>query len=100
MLGRFPLPVEVIGFAEPLVAKKVSNLGAIVARRCDSSGIAYITDESHHILDCRFGEISDPPALARALSCMPGLVEHGLFVGMANVVVMAKAGSVVEFRRP
>ncbi len=80
VLGRFPLPVEVIGFAEPLVAKKISDLGAIVARRCDSSGMAYMTDESHHILDCRFGEIPDPPALARALSDMPGVVEHGLFV--------------------
>ena len=65
-LGRFPLPVEVIGFAEPLVAKKITDLGAIVARRCDSSGRAYVTDESHHILDCRFGEISDPPAISNA----------------------------------
>ena len=100
VLGRFPLPVEVIGFAEPLVARKISDLGAIVARRCDSSGMAYMTDESHHILDCRFGEIPDPPALARALSDMPGVVEHGLFVGMASVVLMAKAGAVAEFRRP
>src|SRR4029077_18056926 len=82
VLGRFPLPVEVIGFAEPLGGKKISDLGAIVARRCDSSGIAYLTDESHHILDCRFGAISDPPALARALSCVPGLVEHGLLWGV------------------
>ena len=99
VLGRFPLPVEVIGFAEPLVAKKISDLGASVARRCDSSGKPYTTDEGHHILDCRFGEISDPPTLSRNLSEMPGVVEHGMFVGMASVVLMAKAGAVEEFRR-
>lgn len=100
VLGRFPLPVEVIGFAEPLVAKKISALGAAVARRSDSSGKPYTTDEGNHILDCRFGQITDPHALARSLSEMPGVVEHGLFVGMASVVLMAKAGAVAEFYPP
>jgi ribose 5-phosphate isomerase A len=99
VLGRFPLPVEVIGFAEPLVAKKISDMGANATRRCDSSGTPYITDEGNHILDCRFAEILDPSALARNLSEMPGVVEHGLFVGMASVVLMAKAGAVAEFHR-
>ena len=99
MLGKFAVPVEVIGFAEPLVAKKISDLGARVVRRRDSSGRPYVTDEGHHILDCHFGQIPDPPALARTLSDMPGIVEHGLFVGMASVVVMAKSGAVEEFRR-
>ncbi|HZE26331.1 MAG TPA: ribose-5-phosphate isomerase RpiA [Terriglobales bacterium] len=99
VLGGFPLPVEVITFAEPLVAKKISDRGAIVARRCDPSGKPYTTDEGHHILDCHFGKISDPVTLARGLSDMPGVVEHGLFVGMASVVLMAKAGAVAEFHR-
>jgi ribose 5-phosphate isomerase A len=99
VLGRFPLPVEVIGFAEPLVAKKISDMGANATRRCDSSGTPYITDEGNHILDCRFAEILDPSALARNFSEMPGVVEHGLFVGMASVVLMAKAGAVAEFHR-
>ncbi|MGC2194791.1 MAG: ribose-5-phosphate isomerase RpiA [Terriglobales bacterium] len=98
VLGKFPLPVEVIGFAEPLLAKKITGLGAKVTRRQDASGKPYITDEGHHILDCRFGQIPDPPALARTLSEMPGVVEHGLFVGMASLVLMAKAGEVEEFR--
>jgi ribose 5-phosphate isomerase A len=98
VLGKFPLPVEVIGFAEPLVTKKISDLGARVVQRKDSAGKPYLTDEGHHILDCHFGEIPDPPALARRLSDMPGIVEHGLFVGMASVVLMAKAGKVEEFR--
>jgi len=99
VLGRFPLPVEVIGFAEPLVAKKISDLGARVVRRLDASSKAYTTDEGHHILDCHFGKIPDPATLARTLSEMPGIVEHGLFVGMATAVLMAKAGEVEEFRR-
>jgi ribose 5-phosphate isomerase A len=98
-LGRFPLPVEVIGFAEPLVAKKIGDLGAKVTRRTDSAGKVYITDEGHHILDCRFGQIPDPRGLARTLSEMPGVVEHGLFVGMASVVLMAKENEVAEFHR-
>jgi len=98
VLGKFPLPVEVIGFAEPLVVKEISDLGARVVQRKDSAGKSYLTDEGHHILDCHFGEIPDPPALARRLSDMPGIVEHGLFVGMASVVLMAKAGEVEVFR--
>ena len=98
-LGNFPLPVEVIGFAEPLVAKKISHLGAKVTRRQDPTGKPYRTDEGHHILDCHFGRIPDPPWLARTLSEMPGVVEHGLFVGMASVVLMAKAGNVEKFFR-
>jgi ribose 5-phosphate isomerase A len=99
VLGKFPLPVEVISFAEPLIAKRISDLGAQVVQRQDKSGKAYVTDEGHHILDCQFGKIPDPVALARTLSDMPGIVEHGLFVGMASVVVMAKSGAVEEFRR-
>ena len=98
-LGKFPLPVEVIGFAEPLVAKKISDLGARVVRRLNSAGKPYITDEGHHILDCHFGRIDDPPALNARLCDLPGIVEHGLFIGMASVVLMAKAGAVEELRR-
>ena len=99
VLGKFPLPVEVITFAEQLIAKRISDLGAKVIQRQDKSGKAYVTDEGHHILDCHFGQIPNPVALARTLSDMPGIVEHGLFVGMTSVVVMAKSGSVEEFRR-
>ncbi|SRR6266436_1820934 len=99
MLGKFPVPVEVIGFAEPLVAKKISDMGAKVVRRLDSSGKAYTTDEGHHILDCHFGQIPDPEGLNGKLCDVPGVVEHGLFVGMASVVLMANRGAVEKFSR-
>ena len=63
MLGKFPVPVEVIKFAEALVAKKIAALGAAVKVRADSSGRKFITDEGNHILDCNFGQIPDPPGV-------------------------------------
>jgi ribose 5-phosphate isomerase A len=57
------------------------------------------TDEGHHILDCHFGQIPDPPKLARTLSDMPGIVEHGLFINMASVILLAKGDKVVELSR-
>ena len=99
VLGKFPVPVEVIGFAEPLIARKISGLGAKVVCRLEATGKPYLTDEGHHILDCHFGEIPHPASLSRTLSEMPGVVEHGLFIGMASVVLMAKAEEVEEFRR-
>ncbi len=99
VLGKFPLPVEVIPFAEALVAKKISALGATVKLRQRADGKTFITDEGHHILDCHFGQIPDPPSLARKLSDMPGIVEHGLFIGMASVVLLAKGNNVQELRK-
>jgi ribose 5-phosphate isomerase A len=98
-LGRFPLPVEVIGFAGPLVAKRIAALGGTPQLRRDGSGKPYVTDEGHHILDCRFGAISDVRRLARALDDMPGVVEHGLFIDMASVVLVAEHGQVTELQR-
>jgi ribose 5-phosphate isomerase A len=99
VLGKFPLPVEVIPFAQSLVAKRITALGAIVKVRQDAKGNPFVTDEGHHILDCSFGQIPDPPALARKLSDMPGVVEHGLFIDLATVVLCAKGENVAEFRR-
>jgi ribose 5-phosphate isomerase A len=98
-LGKFPLPVEVIRFAQALVAKRIAALGADVQLRRDAAGNAYLTDENNHILDCRFGEIQDPDSLARELSEMPGVVEHGLFIGMASVALLARGSEIVELRR-
>src|SRR6185295_17139468 len=96
VLGKFPLPVEVIGFAQVVVAKKIQQMGAKVDLRKDTAGKAYVTDEGHHILDCRFGEIPDPPALGRMLNDIPGVVEHGLFIGLASLALVGKGSAVEE----
>jgi ribose 5-phosphate isomerase A len=97
VLGKFPLPVEVIPFAQPLVAKRIAALGGAIKVRQDATGETFVSDEGHHILDCSFGQIPDPPALARKLSDMPGVVEHGLFINLASVVLMAKGEKITEF---
>jgi ribose 5-phosphate isomerase A len=99
MLGKFPLPVEIIPFAQVLLSKQISALGASVRLRLDSAGRPFVTDEGHHILDCSFGQIPDPPSLARQLSDMPGIVEHGLFIRIASVALIAKNGKVLALRR-
>jgi ribose 5-phosphate isomerase A len=99
VLGKFPLPVEVIKFAQAVVARKIAALGAQVSLRRDANGAAFLTDENNHILDCRFGQIADADRLARTLSDMPGVVEHGLFIGMANLVLVAKGSEIIELRR-
>jgi len=98
-LGKFPLPVEVIRFAQALVAKRIERLGAQVMLRSNPGGTPYVTDENNHILDCHFGEIGDPDGLAQTLSEMPGVVEHGLFIGMAGVVLFARGSEIVELKR-
>ena len=98
-LGTFPLPVEVIKFAQALIAKKIAALGADVDLRLGADGKPFLTDENNHILDCRFGEIADADGLSRKLSDMPGVVEHGLFIGMASVVLFARGNEIVELRR-
>ena len=98
-LGKFPLPVEVIPFAETLIRKRIEGLGAHVARRHRADGQPYLTDEGHHILDCNFGKISDPGGLAQNLRAIPGVVEHGLFIGMAELALIGKDGGVIQLKR-
>jgi ribose 5-phosphate isomerase A len=98
-LGKFPLPVEVIAFAQTLIAMRIAALGAQVSLRRYADGDPYVTDEGHQILDCTFGEITDPQALAEKLHAMPGVVEHGLFIGMAEMAVVGKDGEVLEIHR-
>jgi ribose 5-phosphate isomerase A len=99
VLGKFPLPVEVIKFAQALVTKRIEALGAKVILRQNSDGKPYLTDENNYILDCHFGQIRGADGLANKLSDMPGVVEHGLFIGMASVVLIANGSEVVELRR-
>jgi ribose 5-phosphate isomerase A len=98
LLGKAPVPVEVVPFAQALVAKEIHGLGATVNLRKDKQGKVFVTDESHHILDCHFGEIRDPRNLERQLEEIPGVVGHGLFIGMADVVLIGKDDAVIELR--
>src|ERR1700756_127234 len=79
-LGRFPLPVEGIQMAAPLVHDALRDLGFTPTVRVSSDGKPYITDEGNLILDCRGLLIEDPDAMAAKLDSMVGLVEHGLFL--------------------
>lgn len=98
-LGKFPLPVEVIAFAQALIKPQIEAMGAKVVLRLRLDGSVYITDEGHHILDCTFGAISDPPALATALKTIPGVVEHGLFIGMAESALVGRNGEVLRLTK-
>ena len=98
VLGKFPLPVEVIKFAKAVVKKKIEGLGATVELRMNADGKPFLTDENNYILDCHFGQIRGADGLANKLSDMPGVVEHGLFIGMASVVLIAKGSEITELR--
>jgi ribose 5-phosphate isomerase A len=98
VLGKFPLPVEVIAFARTVVERKIVSLGGSPKLRVKPDGGAYLTDNGNQILDCSFGEITDPPALARELSGTPGVVEHGLFIGLAKLAIVGREKSVDEIQ--
>ena len=59
--------------------------------RRSQEGHAFVTDGGHYILDCAFGSIGDPEALARSLATIPGVIEHGLFIGVASTIIVADA---------
>ncbi len=88
-LGHFPLPIETIPFAAAPVKRQLEKLGANPRLRCGAGGQPFITDEGNFLFDCSFGQIPDPPALARTLKSITGLVEHGLFIGMASIAIIA-----------
>lgn len=102
-LGQsFLLPVEVVPFARPVVARALQRLGCEPALRLAGPGESYVTDNGCEILDCRFpGGIEDPEEVALEIAQIPGVVEHGLFLGLATAaVVAAEDGSVEILERP
>jgi ribose 5-phosphate isomerase A len=98
-LGAFPTPVEVIPFACRSVALTIEEMGGKPELRKGPGGAPYRTDEGHWILDCRFGVIEDAPALASRLSVLAGVVEHGLFIAMADQVIVARPEGVEVLER-
>ena len=89
-LGRFPLPVEVAPFAWELTMRRLSELGCTPKRRL-AGDKPFLTDNQHFILDCSFGAIPDPAKLHRQVSDITGVMEDGLFIDMANIVIAGSA---------
>ena len=100
-LGAFPLPIEVVGFGLTATALAVEQAGidlglsvAIDVRR--HGGEPFVTDSGNRILDASFGRIPDPEALAGRLAEIPGIVGHGLFLGFADLALVASPDGVAE----
>ncbi len=98
-LGKFPLPVEVIQLALPLVERQLDALGLNPRLRPARGGQGlWITDEGNVILDCFCGAIADPEKTAAAIRSIVGVVEHGLFTHMATLALVAGESGVQELR--
>jgi len=98
VLGKFPLPVEVIKMALPLVQRKLTDLGLNPVQRFHKDGSVYLTDEQNYILDCHCGQIPNPEETAAEIRSIVGVVEHGLFLGMASLALIAGDGGVTELQ--
>ena len=104
-LGKFPLPIEVNPFGLAATQHAIDNAaqslqltGSIALRRGNEND-PFETDGGHYILDASFGHISDPDALSRALHDIPGVVEHGLFLGMAEKAIIASDAGITTMQR-
>jgi ribose 5-phosphate isomerase A len=96
-LGAFPLPVEAVAFglaatvrAIEVALRQLGLDGSIIERQ--AAGKPYVTDNGNRILDLQLGRIPDPERLAAGLQSIPGVVEHGLFIGMASAAIIAGQG--------
>ena len=96
-LGKFPLPIEVIRFGWKSTRRELAQLlaefghGEAPIELRGGEGSPVVTDSGHYILDCRLGRIGDPDGLAPRFNEIPGVVEHGLFVGIAHEMVVGHA---------
>ena len=105
-LGRFPLPIEVVSFglaatqrALEKAIRTIQKPGPLVLRR-RKDGEVFVTDGGHWILDAGLAHIDDPVTLAHAISGVPGVVEHGLFIGLAHMAIIGGPDGVKIVERP
>jgi ribose 5-phosphate isomerase A len=103
-LGAFALPIEIVDFGVAATLAMIETAaedagcrGEIAVRR-DQYGEPFLTDSGHLIADCAFGVIPDAEMLADMLDIVPGVVEHGLFIGIADEAILAGAEGVTELR--
>ena len=106
VLGRFPLPIEVIPFGLAATQRAIGRAfaesgdsGQMVVRK-SKDGHVFVTDGGHWIVDAYLGEIPDAPRLAGLLSLIPGVVEHGLFVGLVSMAMLAGPDGICVIERP
>ncbi len=97
--ARHAVPVEVVPFGWRHTARAIERLGARPAPR-QSGGEPYVTDGGNLILDCAFDPIPDPPALAAALKALPGVIEHGIFIGLAHTIIVADPDGIKQHEAP
>ena len=106
VLGRFPLPVEVVPFGSAATQRAMvrafaqSGVSGQMAVRKGKDGHVFVTDGGHWIVDAHLGRISDAPLLANLLTSIPGVVEHGLFIGLASTAVLASSRGIRVVERP
>jgi ribose 5-phosphate isomerase A len=96
--SRGVLPIEVVPFGLPLCRRRLIGLGCQPRVRL-VNGRPYVTDNGNQILDCGVSPIRDPAALEQAIVSIPGVVGTGLFIGMADTVLVQDGEAVVERRR-
>jgi ribose 5-phosphate isomerase A len=105
-LGAFPLPVEVVRFGLLATMNAIEAISAeagcrgTVTLRPGKGEAPFVTDQGNLVVDCAFGTIPEPEVLAFALKRVPGVVEHGLFLGLADLAIVAGSGGVKALRRP
>jgi ribose 5-phosphate isomerase A len=106
MLGRFPLPIEIVPFGATATSRAVEAAAADAGcpgramLRKAQNGHAFVTDGGHWLLDAQLQRIADPYALAVRLSAIPGVMEHGLFIGLARTAILAGPDGVRLIERP
>lgn len=106
VLGRFPLPIEIVPFGATATRQAVEAAAAAAGcpgpapLRKTPSGHAFVTDSGHWLLDAQLQRIGDPRALAARLSAIPGVMEHGLFIGLARTAIIAGPAGVRIVERP
>src|SRR5580698_8083831 len=97
-LGAFPLPIEVVPFGlaatRQHIERAFAQLGLAGPIRLRGGSSPFVTDGGHYILDCSLGAIAEPEELSQILSPIPGVVEHGLFIGLAHAAIIADAEGV------
>ncbi|GIP34675.1 ribose-5-phosphate isomerase RpiA [Paenibacillus sp. J2TS4] len=93
VLGRFPLPVEVVPYGWEVTRRQISELGCTLQLRYQDE-VPFLTDNGNYILDCRFTAIEEPQELSTRLNSIPGVVENGLFVNRSDLVIVGGAHGV------